>query len=73
LRRFFFPAFETVLSAVPPAGARLLKAHQEIASAIIAGDQDLASLWMERHIRDFKRGFDVGMLDILQPVERLGL
>ena len=73
LRRFFFPAFETVLSAVPPAGARLLKAHQEIASAIITGDQDLASLWMERHIRDFKRGFDVGMLDILQPVERLGV
>jgi GntR family transcriptional repressor for pyruvate dehydrogenase complex len=70
LRRFFFPAFEIVLSTVPPAGARLLKAHQEIAAAIIAGDQHLASLWMERHIRDFKRGFDVGMLDIFQPVGR---
>jgi DNA-binding FadR family transcriptional regulator len=65
--RLFFPAFEAVLTRVPTAGGRLLKAHRAVLSALAAGDAGEAADWMSRHIRDFKRGFEVASLDIDSP------
>ena len=64
MARLFYPAFEAVLSRVPESGARLLKAHQAIFLALQQGNAIDAAAWMEKHIKDFKRGFDLASLNI---------
>lgn len=63
MARMFYPAFEAVLSRVEEAGARLYKAHHAIYVALRAGRSDEAALWMEKHIKDFRVGFDLASLD----------
>lgn len=57
MSRLFYPAFSLVLSHVESSGNRLLKAHQEILSALKQRSPEIASAWMRRHIEDFRRGF----------------
>lgn len=64
MARLFYPAFEAVLSRVPESGARLLKAHKAIFAALKEGKALEASTWMEKHIKDFKRGFELASLDL---------
>jgi DNA-binding FadR family transcriptional regulator len=68
LLRVFYPAFSAVISKVTPAGQRLLRAHQEIYVAMKEKDFDRVSLWMGKHQRDFKRGFELAALDIERPI-----
>lgn len=68
LRRLFYPAYRVVLQKLASAGVRLLKAHGEIFQAMRQQQFDAASQWMERHQRDFKRGFDLLGMDIDRPV-----
>lgn len=63
MARLFYPAFEAVLSRVPEASSRLLRAHQTILDALKAGNALDASTWMEKHIKDFKVGFDLASLN----------
>ncbi|KAB2913258.1 MAG: FadR family transcriptional regulator [Hyphomicrobiaceae bacterium] len=62
------PAFERVLSAVSNAGRRLLQAHRKIVAAMREGDPDDAEGWMTKHIRDFRRGFELQQIPLDQPV-----
>lgn len=62
--RLFYPAFEVVFSRVPESGARLLKAHRAIVEVLQARDASEATRWMERHIKDFKRGFQLASMDL---------
>ncbi len=66
--RLFYPAFEAVLSQVPESGARLLKAHRAIIGVLRTGDSEEAARWMEKHIKDFKRGFQLASLDLNMAV-----
>ena len=69
LGRLFFPTFEAVLSHVPAAGKRLFDAHRQIADCILQRDPSGAQQWMEKHIRDFKRGYQqIAKFDIDAPV-----
>ena len=73
MARLFYPAFEAVLSRVPESGARLLEAHEAIVAALKAGDTLDASSWMEKHIKDFKRGFELASLDLASSeIQRIG-
>lgn len=65
--RLFYPAFEAVLTQVSESGARLLKAHRAIVAVLKSGDADEAASWMEKHIKDFKRGFQMASLDLHSP------
>lgn len=65
--RLFYPAFEAVLTQVPESGRRLLKAHRSIVSALNSGNATSAAEWMGKHIRDFKRGFELAGLDLGSP------
>lgn len=67
----FYPAFEHVLKR-DNAGDRLLEAHRQIVNAIKAADGTLARDWMTKHIVDFKRGVELGDVDMSQPVRDLG-
>ena len=53
-----------LLDRIPQARQRVQDAQEHIARAIRAGDAPLARLWMERHIRDFRRGFVLAGIDL---------
>jgi GntR family transcriptional repressor for pyruvate dehydrogenase complex len=63
MARLFYPAFEAVLSRVSEASTRLLKAHQAILTALKNGNAEEAATWMEKHIKDFKVGFELASLN----------
>lgn len=67
LGEFFYPAFYAVIERLH-AGERLLAAHEHIVDALRARDAATAHEWMERHMVDFRRGFELGNLDIKQPI-----
>jgi GntR family transcriptional regulator, transcriptional repressor for pyruvate dehydrogenase complex len=63
LSGLFYPAFYAVMSRLN-AAERLLVAHEHIVAAIRAGDIVTARSWMERHIEDFRRGYELANLDM---------
>lgn len=68
LSQVFYPAFYNVISRLS-AGPRLLFAHRMIYAAVKGRDAAKAELWMQKHIRDFKRGYDLARLDMERPIE----
>lgn len=69
LALLFYPAFDHVFSRLN-AGERLIFAHQSIVEAIRGRDAATARKWMERHIVDFKRGYQLANLDMNSPIRR---
>jgi GntR family transcriptional regulator, transcriptional repressor for pyruvate dehydrogenase complex len=53
-------------------GERLAFAHQQILDGLRARDAGKARLWMEKHIVDFRRGYELANLDISQPISWAG-
>jgi DNA-binding GntR family transcriptional regulator len=49
--------------------SRIEAAQKRISAAIRARDSEEASDWMAKHIRDFRRGFEVAGIALEQPVE----
>ncbi len=54
------PTLTRLIDRVPQARARIAEAQSRIASAIRLRRSELARTWMEKHIRDFKRGYELG-------------
>lgn len=67
ISRLFYPAFLQVFSRLN-AGERLLFAHQRILDALRAHNIVEAKVWMDKHIADFRRGYELANLDIRSPV-----
>ena len=63
------PSLATLIKKVPQAASRIEAAQKRISGAIRARDSDEASSWMAKHIRDFRRGFEVAGIALEQPVE----
>ena len=61
-------ALRVLIDAAPPARARIATAQHEICAAIGARDGVLACTWMTRHVRDFRRGFEICGIDLDSPV-----
>lgn len=53
-----------LIDRVPQARQRVQTAQRELLGAITARDSDTARLWMDRHIRDFRRGFVIAGIDL---------
>jgi DNA-binding FadR family transcriptional regulator len=53
------PALARMLDRIPPARGRIREAQAKITSAIRLRKSEQARGWMEKHIRDFKRGHDL--------------
>lgn len=64
-----YPAFEILIPLLPQAIGRTVAAHQRIARAIAAGDAAEAELWMQKHIVDFRRGWEMANLRLDLPVD----
>ncbi len=63
-----YPAMEALVPLVPQAGPRLLVAHGHIYRAIRDGDGGTAFHWMEKHVADFRRGYELAGLPLDAPV-----
>ncbi|MEO8065197.1 MAG: GntR family transcriptional regulator [Pseudomonadota bacterium] len=69
LVQMLVPALSALIDNVPQAGSRIEAAQKRISTAIRARDSADASEWMAKHIRDFRRGFELAGIALAQPVE----
>ncbi len=53
------PALTHMINRIPQARARIQEAQHKIAEAIKQRRSEQARTWMEKHIRDFKRGHEL--------------
>jgi GntR family transcriptional regulator, transcriptional repressor for pyruvate dehydrogenase complex len=58
------PSLGVMIDKVPQARARIATAHRRLLDAISARDEDGAHAWMARHIRDFRRGYEIAGIDL---------
>ena len=58
------PSLRVMIDKVPQARARIATAHRRLVEAITARDEDGAHAWMARHIRDFRRGYELAGIDM---------
>jgi DNA-binding FadR family transcriptional regulator len=59
LNRLLAPTLARLIDRVPQARSRIQEAQMRITSAIKLQRRELARTWMEKHIRDFKRGYEL--------------
>jgi DNA-binding FadR family transcriptional regulator len=67
----FYPSLDLLFSHLKTsrlAPQRILKAHQEILAALRRRDFTAARLWMQRHMADFRRGYEYAGLSLDAPV-----
>jgi GntR family transcriptional regulator, transcriptional repressor for pyruvate dehydrogenase complex len=67
ISELFYPAFLNVFSRLN-AGERLVFAHEKILLALRTRNAADARVWMDKHIVDFRRGYELANLDIDAPV-----
>jgi DNA-binding FadR family transcriptional regulator len=65
------PTTEFIITRNPPGIARLLEAHSQIFDAIRRRDKAKGRMWVDRHLRDWKAGFELSGRDLDSPVDRI--
>ena len=70
LLRLLAPSLRTIIDEVAAARARIATAQSKILEAIRRADAAAARSWSEKHIRDYRRGFDLAGIDLGSRVER---
>ncbi len=58
------PSLRIMIDKVPQARARIAAAHGRLLEALESGDERGAHDWMARHIRDFRRGYELAGIDL---------
>jgi len=69
LVQILVPSLAALIKKVPQAVSRIATAQKRIAAAIRSGDPSQSEEWMAKHIRDFRRGFEIAGISLEQPVE----
>lgn len=69
--KLFFPTTEMLFQNNPQAPRRNVEAHGAIVDALHKHDKAEALLWMERHINDWKKGFELIGKSIDEPIDRV--
>src|SRR5262245_35260519 len=59
LLRLLKPSLAVIIDRVPQARSRIETAQRRIVAAVRERDAATASEWMTRHVRDFRRGYEV--------------
>lgn len=70
LVRLLVPSLGAMIDKVPQARGRIATAQRRIAAAIEARDADAAAEWMAKHIRDFRRGFELARIPLERSITR---
>jgi DNA-binding FadR family transcriptional regulator len=58
------PSLRIMIDKVPQARARIAAAHGRLLGALEARDERAAHDWMARHIRDFRKGYELAGIDL---------
>jgi DNA-binding FadR family transcriptional regulator len=64
LLRLLEPSLQVMIDKVPQARSRIATAHKRLLEALEARDAEGAHGWMARHIRDFRKGFEIAGIDL---------
>lgn len=62
------PSLRVMIDKVPQARGRIVAAQRKISEALQARDTEGARTWMARHIRDFRKGFEIAAIDLQHRV-----
>lgn len=65
-------SLQQVVDALPDPGNRIVEAQHQINTALESRNSDQAALWMERHVRDLRRGYEVAGVDLTREVGTFG-
>ena len=57
------PSLRVMIDKVPQARGRIASAQRRLLESLGARDEDEAHRWMERHVRDFKQGYEIAGID----------
>ena len=60
----YLPSLGAMIDQVPQARARIADAQKRIVTTIRDRDPAQAEEWMAKHIRDFRRGFEIAGIDL---------
>jgi GntR family transcriptional repressor for pyruvate dehydrogenase complex len=58
------PSLRVMIDKVPQARSRIATAQKRIAEALQGRDVDGARTWMAKHIRDFRKGYEIAKIDL---------
>jgi len=68
LVQLLVPTLGAMIDKVPQARARIADAQKRLVAAIRAGSAAQAEEWMAKHIRDFRRGFEIARIALERRV-----
>lgn len=68
LLRLLKPSLSIIIDRVPQARHRIETAQKHIVDAVAAQDGQAAGAWMARHVRDFRRGYEVAGIPLSTEV-----
>jgi GntR family transcriptional regulator, transcriptional repressor for pyruvate dehydrogenase complex len=68
LLRLLKPSLAVIIDRVPQARSRIESAQKQIIAAVKARDAKTAAEWMARHVRDFRRGYEVARIPLSTEV-----
>ena len=68
LLRLLKPSLAVIIDRVPQARSRIEEAQKRIVAAVKARDAKGAAEWMTRHVRDFRRGYEVAGIPLSTEV-----
>jgi DNA-binding FadR family transcriptional regulator len=72
LVQLLVPSLGAMIDKVPQARARIADAQKKLVGAIRNKDAAAAGDWMSKHIRDFRRGFELARIELAQRVGNEG-
>ena len=58
------PSLQVMIDKVPQARGRIITAHKKMVEALEARDAEGARTWMAKHIRDFRKGYEIAEIDL---------
>ena len=58
------PSLRVMIDKVPQARARIATAQKRMVEALEARDAEGARTWMAKHIRDFRKGYEIAEIDL---------
>ncbi|HET9865225.1 MAG TPA: GntR family transcriptional regulator [Steroidobacteraceae bacterium] len=68
LVQLLVPSLEAMINQVPQARRRIAEAQRKLLAAIRERNGTQASEWMAKHIRDFRRGFEIAGIELERRV-----
>ena len=57
------PSLQVMIDKVPQARGRIITAQKKMLEALEARDTEGARTWMAKHIRDFRKGYEIAEID----------